>query len=364
MKRIFPIFAATNTKNLRTEKKYMQRCLDLAVNGLGLTYPNPLVGCVIVHRGRIIGEGWHQKAGEAHAEVHAINSVKDRSLLPESALYVNLEPCSHYGKTPPCADLILKSKIKRVVVGCLDVNEKVSCKGVEHLRDNGCEVVVGCMERECRELNRRFFTCHEKKRPYVILKWAETRDGFVFPAEELASAGPAWISNRYSLQRVHQWRGQEASILVGNRTVLQDDPRLSVRDYAGNSLIRMVIDRNRKIPEHMSFFNGEIPTIVFNEKKDVDWQGVRFVKIDFSGSVVQQVLEYLAGIEVQSLIVEGGPFTLQKFIESGLWDEARVFVGNSEFGSGVKAPRLNLPPLKEEKVGGDRLIWYRNRKAK
>jgi len=342
----------------------MQRCLDLAVNGLGLTYPNPLVGCVIVHKGRIIGEGWHQKAGEPHAEVHAIDSVKDRSLLPDSVLYVNLEPCSHHGRTPPCADLIVRSRISRVVVGCLDVNEMVSGKGVEHLRSNGCQVVTGVMEKECRELNRRFFTFHEKKRPYVILKWAQTKDGFVFPSEEVASGAPVWISNRYSLQRVHQWRGQEASILVGNRTVLQDDPRLSVRDYAGNSLIRMVIDRSRKIPEHMSFFNGEIPTIVFNEKKDVDWQGVRFVKIDFAGNVVRQVLDYLAGMEVQSLIVEGGPFTHEKFLEKGLWDEARVFIGNTEFGAGVKAPRLKLRPVKEEKVGGDRLLWYRNRKAK
>lgn len=320
----------------------MQRCLDLAKNGLGFTYPNPLVGSVVVYDDKIIGEGWHQKSGEPHAEVIAINSVKDKNLLSKSTIYVNLEPCSHYGKTPPCADLIVKMKIKNVVIGTIDFNSEVHGKGIERLRQNGCNVIVGVLEIECRAVNKRFFTFHQKKRPYIILKWAETKDGYIFPKDNKENKSPVWISNTYALQLVHKWRTEEQSILVGTNTVINDNPKLNARDYFGKSPIRIAIDKSLKITKHYNFFDGEIETIIFTEDKEgLESENISFIKIDFSKNVTKQILEVLYNKGIQSLIIEGGAKTLNSFMEENLWDEARVFESENYFGGGIKSPRFN-----------------------
>ena len=350
-------------KNMDIHEIYMRRCLTLAKNGLGYTYPNPLVGCVIVYKGMIIGEGWHQKAGEAHAEVNAINAVKDQDLLPEATLYVNLEPCSHHGRTAPCADLIVKKKIKKVVIGIIDANEKVQGQGVLRLEKNGVEVVTGILQEECRELNKRFFTFHEKGRPYVILKWAQSADGYIFPdRKQSKKRQPIWISNPYSRQTVHQWRAQEASILVGKNTVIQDDPRLNTRDMAGNDILRMVIDKDLSIPMGSQIYDGEFDTVVYNAKKEGSEGRVNYVQLDFSKEIVEQILSELHQKNIQSLIVEGGAYTLNKFLDTGLWDEARIFCGEKNFGGGIKAPVIHLKADKEENILNDHLFWYRNTK--
>ncbi len=323
-----------------THEFYIKRCLQLASKGLGFTYPNPMVGCVIVYDKKIIGEGWHQKAGEAHAEVNAINSVKDKSLLPESTLYVSLEPCSHHGKTPPCTDLIIKMNIKNVVVGTIDFNSEVHGKGIEHLQKKGCNVTVGILENESRKLNKRFFTFHQKKRPYIILKWAETKDGFIFPETDIINnKKPIWISNKYSLQQVHKWRTEEQSILVGTKTAIADNPKLDARNYFGNNPIRLVIDKDLKIDDHYNLFDGRVKTIVFTHKKiDSKLNNVIFKSIDFTKNVAKQICNYLYNIEIQSVIIEGGTKTLQSFIDENLWDEARVFTGDQFFKKGIKSP--------------------------
>jgi diaminohydroxyphosphoribosylaminopyrimidine deaminase/5-amino-6-(5-phosphoribosylamino)uracil reductase len=339
----------------------MRRCLDLALHGLGSTYPNPLVGCVIVYNGSIIGEGWHQKAGGPHAEVNAINSVKDKRLLTEATLYVNLEPCSHYGRTPPCADLIIRKKIKKVVIGVVDSNEKVSGQGIRRLEENGVAVISGILEKECRAVNKRFFTFHEKHRPYIILKWAQSADAFIFPDPEMAKKGePVWISNSFSRQRVHVWRSQEASILVGKHTVLQDNPRLNVRDIMGQPIVRIAIDKNLEIPEDRHIFDNSFDTIIFNAVTEEKKEKVNYVKLDFSVNILDQIMHYLYEQNIQSLIVEGGAFTLKEFLKADLWDEARVFCGAQEFNGGIEAPKLLLAPYKTEVILGDHLYWYRN----
>lgn len=339
---------------------YMMRCLELAKNGLGSTYPNPLVGCVIVYKGEIIGEGWHQEAGRAHAEVNAINAVQRQELLPLATLYVNLEPCSHYGRTPPCSDLIVAKKIKKVVIGSVDINEKVSGTGIARLEKSGVEVVTGVLESECEFLNRRFFTFHRHQRPYVILKWAQTADAYIFP-EATQKGGPVWISNPYSQLRVHQWRSQEGSILVGKNTVLQDDPRLNTREYKGLSPVRLVIDRNLDIPENRQVYDQQQETIVYNALKEGLDGKVKFVKIDFGKGVISQILVHLHASGLQSLIVEGGAYTLNEFIREGLWDEARVFYSDIRFEKGIEAPVLRSCFVREEKIRNDRLCWYVNK---
>lgn len=348
---------------MELHKKYMQRCLDLAKNGLGTTYPNPLVGSVIVHDNKIIGEGWHKKAGEAHAEVNAINAVKDQSLLSKSTLYVNLEPCSHYGKTPPCSLLIVQKKIPKVIIGTIDLHSKVHGKGIKFLKEHGCEVTVGILEEKCNLLNKRFFTFHQKKRPYIILKWAATKDGFIFPeTDHKKQKKPVWISNAYSQQLVHKWRTEEASILVGTKTVLQDDPKLNARSYCGDSPVRITIDKDLKIDRDFNFYDGNIETIVFiDHKTKVEIEKDIYHRIDFSKNVINQILFVLHGKEIQSLIVEGGTITLQKFIDAGLWDEARVFMGNTTFKKGIKAPVFKGKINRELQVGSDKLIMYTNK---
>ena len=249
-----------------TDEIYMKRCLELAALGLGKTYPNPMVGAVLVYKNKIIGEGWHQKAGEAHAEVHAIASVKDTALIAKATLYVNLEPCAHLGKTPPCASLIVKHKIPKVVVGCIDHFSKVSGKGIEMMREAGISVTVGVLEKECKESHKRFFTFHNKKRPYIILKWAQTKNNFIAPIQKKTDNPEVyWITNNHSKQRVHKWRSEEAAILVGVQTVINDNPELTTREWTGNNPLRIVIDPNRRTPKDSKIFQDNIPTLFFTK---------------------------------------------------------------------------------------------------
>ena len=332
----------------------MRRCLDLAEKGLGRVAPNPMVGCVIVCDGKIIGEGYHEKYGGPHAEVNAINSVKDPSLLPQSTLYVNLEPCAHHGKTPPCADLIIQQKIKRVVIGCLDTNPLVAGKGIEKLKQNGIEVVQDVLKDECRELNKRFFTFHEKKRPYIILKWAQTKDGFIakkppFTREE------NWITNNESNVLSHTWRGQESAILIGTNTALLDNPSLTTRLNAGKSPLRVLIDRDLKVPATNNIFSEKDAVLVFTEKDVADSGHISYFKIDFKGDVISQILKSLYVLKINSLIVEGGTNLLQQFIDKDMWDEARIFTGDKIFKEGLKAPNIHAVKVSDLKIGSDTL---------
>ena len=345
---------------MNNHEDYIARCIELAKNGFGTTYPNPMVGSVIVYNGEIIGEGWHQKAGEPHAEVNAIRSVKDPSLLDKATIYVSLEPCSHFGKTPPCCDLIIKNKIPNVVIGTVDSNIKVAGNGIKRLQEAGANVIVGILEKECYELNQRFFTFHEKKRPYIILKWAETQDGFIAPLQK-EEQKPVWITNLNSRQLVHKWRTEEQAILVGTQTVIDDNPQLNARDWEGNNPIRVVIDQNHRIPKTAHVFDNQTKTIVFSNKKSTpSLENTIFEVIDFQQNIVQQIVDKLFQHQIQSVIIEGGAQTLQTFIDANLWDEARVFIGNCTFEKGVKAPVLNTSPFKKEKIGTDELLIIRN----
>ncbi|KXN97918.1 riboflavin biosynthesis protein RibD [Aequorivita aquimaris] len=339
----------------------MLRCIQLAKNGLGTTYPNPLVGSVIVHNDRIIGEGWHYRAGQPHAEVNAIVSVSEANLLKEATIYVSLEPCSHFGKTPPCADLIIESGIKKVVVGSLDPNPKVAGRGIKRLMEAGCEVIVGVLHTECDILNKRFFTFHQKKRPYIFLKWAKTADGFIAPKDETRDeTKPVWITNEFSRQIVHKMRAEEQAILVGTRTVLHDNPSLTVREWAGENPTRIVIDRNLKIPENFSVFDSSSKTIVFNETESKTSKNIDFESIDFSEEIPQQICAALFRRDIQSVIIEGGAKTLQTFINANLWDEAFVFQGKNRFDEGIEAPVFKGVHVSEEKIKDDTLRIFKN----
>jgi diaminohydroxyphosphoribosylaminopyrimidine deaminase / 5-amino-6-(5-phosphoribosylamino)uracil reductase len=325
---------------MKTHEFYMKRCIELAKNGLGTTYPNPLVGSVIVHNGKIIGEGWHKKAGEPHAEVHAVNSVKDKSLLKEATIYVSLEPCSHFGKTPPCCDLIIANKIPNVVIGTIDPFAKVAGNGIKRLVESGKNVTIGILEDECNELNKRFFTFHQKKRPYVILKWAETANGFIAPISKTEKS-PVWITNSYSRQLVHKWRTEEQAILVGTNTVLEDNPKLDTRDFKGNNPFRVVWDKSNKITEKFHVKNEVIPTFFLTEIKNLtEKQNIYYKNTIFDTLLAKRTLDVLYEENIQSVIVEGGSQTLQTFIDANLWDEARVFVSENTFNQGVIAPKL------------------------
>ncbi|MDO4782791.1 MAG: bifunctional diaminohydroxyphosphoribosylaminopyrimidine deaminase/5-amino-6-(5-phosphoribosylamino)uracil reductase RibD [Capnocytophaga felis] len=344
------------------DNEVMKRCIRLANNGLGSTYPNPMVGCVITCEGKIIGEGWHRKSGEPHAEVNAINSVKNKVLLTKSTIYVSLEPCSHFGKTPPCSDLIIRHKIPKVIIGTTDPFAKVCGNGIKRLKEAGCEVIVGVLEEKCQELNKRFFTFHQRKRPYIFLKWAETRDGFMAP-EIRNEIAPQWITNLYSRQYVHKMRSQEQAILVGTNTVLHDNPKLDTRDWLGQNPLRVIIDRNLKTPRTFSVWNDEQPTLfLFSGKTENQlFTNTCFEKIDFSENLPQQVCNILYKKNIQSLIVEGGNSVLQQFINDNLWDEAFVFVGNISFESGLKSPDFQKRTLEQvTEFGEDTLFVYRN----
>lgn len=343
-------------------EKYIRRCIELAKNGLGTTFPNPMVGSIIMCNNKIIGEGWHKKSGEAHAEVNAINSVKDKSLLKKATIYVSLEPCSHFGKTPPCCDLIIQNEIPNIVVGTVDSNLKVAGNGIKKLIESGKNVIVGVLESECKELNKRFFTFHEKKRPYVILKWAESRDGFIAPSKTLRKEQkPVWITNTFSRQLVHKWRSEEQAILVGTNTIIDDNPKLDVRDWKGNNPVRIVLDQNNRIPKDCHVFDNQTKTIIFSKAKNkTESKNTFFETIDFEKNSAKQILNVLYKHEIQSVIIEGGSRTLQAFIDENLWDETRVFIGNNHFENGTKAPIITLKNSKKYSIGNDLLLISRN----
>ena len=334
---------------MNIHEKYIKRCIEIAKNGLGTARPNPMVGSVIVHEDSIIGEGYTSKYGGNHAEVNAIHSVQDKSLLKQATLYVTLEPCSHYGKTPPCSDLIIAHKIPKVVIGCVDDNKKVAGKGIERLINAGCQVIVGVLEEACKEHHKRFFTFHNKKRPYVILKWAETKDGFIAPASK-DTLKPVWITNEYSRQLVHKWRAEEQAILVGTNTVLNDNPSLTVRDWTGENPIRIVIDKKNDLTTEYNVVNNEAKTKIINN-----------TLINKSeGNTAEQILNLLTENEITSVIIEGGSKTIQTFIDANLWDEARVFVGDIYFKQGIKAPVFSGKLISEQFIKEDVLKKYLN----
>lgn len=333
---------------MTNHKTYIKRCIEIAKNGLGSTSPNPMVGSVIVYKDKIIGEGYTSPYGGNHAEVNAIHTVTDKTLLKDATIYVTLEPCSHFGKTPPCSDLIIRYKIPNVVIGCIDDNIKVAGKGIKKLKEAGCHVNVGVLEAECKEHHKRFFTFHNKKRPYIILKWAETNDGFIAPKNKKEKK-PVWITNKYSRQLVHKWRSEEQAILVGTNTVLQDNPSLTVRDWKGSHPIRIVLDKDLKLSKEFSIFNSEVETITISANN-----------IDFSKQISQQICDVLHKNDITSVIIEGGQKTLQTFIDENLWDEARVFTGNTEFNEGIKAPKFLGKLISEEKIMTDILKIYKN----
>jgi diaminohydroxyphosphoribosylaminopyrimidine deaminase/5-amino-6-(5-phosphoribosylamino)uracil reductase len=335
--------------------------LQIANNGIGTTRPNPSVGAVIVYQNKIIGEGFTSPHGENHAEVNAINAVENKSLLKEATIFVTLEPCSHFGKTPPCADLIVKHQLKQVVIGCLDSNSLVAGKGVFHLENAGINVIVGVLEKECRMHHKRFFKVQENKRPYIILKWAETKDGFVAPISKNENK-PIFISNTYSQQLVHKLRSAEHAILVGTKTVLADNPKLNIRSWSGENPVRVVLDNTLRIPKNSNILDGSVKTIVITAAKDkniVSSKNLIFEEIDFSKNIAKQVCEVLSKYQIQSLIIEGGTQTLQTFIDEKLWDEAIVFVGNTSFVKGVKSPIITKE-FKEEFIENDILKRYTN----
>lgn len=320
--------------------KFMQRCLDLAGRAEGKTYPNPLVGSVIVQNGLIIGEGYHLKAGEPHAERIAINSVPDSGLLKDSTLYVSLEPCNHYGKTPPCTEIIISSGIKKVVIGTTDTSYKVNGKGIAALRMAGSDVMTGVLENECRWINRRFFTFHEKKRPYIILKWAQSSDGFLdVDRGHITDRRPTWITGKAERVLVHRWRSEEQSILAGAGTVRADDPMLNLRFWPGDDPLRLILSSSGKLDKNSAVFTSEGRTIVFTHDKSVPASRDRVI-LDNERSSALQIAEYLYKSGIQSLFIEGGAAVLNHFIEEGLWDEARIFSGKVTFGSGIKAPSV------------------------
>jgi diaminohydroxyphosphoribosylaminopyrimidine deaminase/5-amino-6-(5-phosphoribosylamino)uracil reductase len=340
---------------------YMQHVLRLAETGWPLVAPNPMVGCVIVKDNKVIAEGYHQKFGEAHAEVNAINSLGPGFDFSNCTLYVNLEPCSHQGKTPPCSDLIISKKFKKVVICNVDTNPLVGGKGIEKLKKAGIEVETGILEKEGRELNKRFFTFHEKKRPYIILKWAQTNDGFISQQPVPENKSENWITGDDNRKLVHEWRAQEQAIMVGTNTVICDDPELTVRMAEGKNPVRVTIDKDLKLKPDSKIFNDASETLVFTRLDKASFGNTYFIKIDFSKTILPQILTKLFDSTISSLIVEGGATLLQSFINENLWDEARVFKNpHKNFGSGVKAPQLDMSNAIQVKSGMDHLLTIKN----
>lgn len=365
---------------------FMKRCLQIAKNGLFTARPNPSVGAVIVLNNKIISEAYTSPYGGNHAEVNAVAGVKNKSLLKKATIYVTLEPCAHFGKTPPCADMIVKHQFKRVVIGCIDTNSLVAGKGVERLKKANIEVLVGVLKQDCLNHHKRFFTFLKKKRPYIILKWAETKDGFIYPEvtknskniqlkpHSIEHSVPIWISNNYSKQLVHKWRALEQGILVGKNTVLADNPKLNVRSWSGESPTRIVIDKNLQIPKNANVYDGNVKTIVlvnksldknkienFNNKQLKN--KILFEAVDFSASgklKASLICAVLHKYNIQSVIIEGGTQTIQAFIDENLWDKACVFIGTSYFEKGIKAPVLKKANKKEQHIKNDILKIYTN----
>lgn len=346
---------------METDEIYMSRCIELASLGAGEVAPNPMVGSIIVHNGIIKGEGFHQKYGDAHAEVNAIASVKDHALLSSSVMYVTLEPCAHFGKTPPCADLIIRNNIPKVVIGTSDPFTEVAGKGIEKLRNAGVEVKVGVLEKECRDLNRRFFTFHLNKRPYVILKWAQTADGYIDTDRTFSEFGqPTWITGNMALRLVHKLRTEESAIMVGTFTAEKDNPHLNIRHWSGNNPIRVLIDKNLRLQPHLNLFDNTVTTLVFNAQKNEQSEKTSWIKIDFEKNIIPQILDELYRQNVLSLIVEGGRQLIESFSGAGLWDEMQVFTGNRFFAGGVKAPLTSGMLAAEEWLDTDNLKIFRN----
>lgn len=345
---------------MNSNQKYIQRCIQLAKNGLSTTYPNPMVGCVVVYNDNIIGEGWHYQAGKPHAEVNAINSVSDKSLLPKATIYVSLEPCSHFGKTPPCADLIINSGIKKVVIGTIDPFAKVAGNGVKKLKDAGCKVTVGVLEKECNELNKRFFTFHNKKRPYIYLKWASSADGFLSPKQK--NREPVWITNTYSKQWVHKLRANEQAILIGTETAIKDNPKLNTRLWHGNCPLRVILDLNNRISKDSHIFDESERTLIISSEEDkVISSNLFYIKITKEQSLVEQICRILHRLKIQSLIVEGGAKMLQTFIDANLWDEAFLFSNKKTyFKEGTKAPYITSKTIQYKQINTDILTHYTN----
>ncbi|MCQ2608453.1 MAG: bifunctional diaminohydroxyphosphoribosylaminopyrimidine deaminase/5-amino-6-(5-phosphoribosylamino)uracil reductase RibD [Bacteroidales bacterium] len=349
--------------NTKEDEKYMRRCIELAQQAFGNTYPNPMVGSVIVRNGEIIGEGFHHKAGEPHAEVNAVRSVENQELLKESTIYVCLEPCAHFGNTPPCADLIVSKQFKRVVVGCVDSFSKVSGKGIEKIQQAGIETTIGVLEQESRFLNRRFFTYHEQKRPYIILKWAQSHDGFI---DKLRSEKPSdkgvRITDEVCQKLVHQWRAQEQAILVGTTTALCDNPSLTTRLVTGKNPLRIVWDLHDKIPADACLKDGSAATVVLTYAQKESSNNIEYVQVLPEENILQKTMDVLYQKGVQSLIVEGGTKTLQTFIDDGIWDEARIFTTKEMFGNGIASPNIQCDlSSQNQQVGNAELqILYRN----
>lgn len=343
---------------MKIHEKYIKRCIEIAKNGLGSTAPNPMVGCVIVYEDLIIAEGCTSAYGGSHAEVNAINKVKNKALLKNSILYVSLEPCSHFGKTPPCSDLIIKHQIKTVVIGCLDSNPLVAGKGIEKLRKTGIEVITGVLEQECRWHHKRFFTFHEKLRPYIILKWAQTADGFIAPLIKQEKK-PVWITNTYSRQLVHKWRTEEQSILVGTKTVIEDNPYLTSREWFGRNPIRIVLDPKNSLTTTYHVFSNEAQTIKISSVKNTSDLSKDFKQEtliwDEDLGVAEQICNTLKNHHINSVIIEGGAKTLQTFIDENLWDEARIFKGTNSFGGGTKSPRITGRIVSTQNILSDTL---------
>ena len=333
---------------MKVHEKYIKRCIEIAKNGLPAAMPNPSVGAVVVHDDLIIGEGYTSVFGGNHAEVNAINAVKDKSLLSQSTIYVSLEPCSHFGKTPPCCNLIIENNIPNVVIGVTDSNEKVAGNGIKKLLEAGINVVVGVLEKECYQSNIRFFTFHEKKRPFIILKWAETQNGFIAPKIR-SQQKPVWITNEYSRQLVHKWRSEEQAILVGTQTVIDDNPMLNVRDWTGKNPIRIVLDLNNRIPQESHIFDKSQETFVITNDD-----------IFNNNKLAQEIANFCYNKNIQSIIIEGGSRTLQTFIDANIWDEARIFKSNNYFDDGIKAPILEAKIFEKFLIDGDELLIYRN----
>jgi len=336
----------------------MDRALELAYLGLGKVSPNPMVGCVIVKNGKIIGEGWHQQYGEPHAEVNAINNINDKDKVKDSDVYVTLEPCSHHGKTPPCADLLISLGVKNVYISNLDINPLVSGKGIQKMKKASIKVTSGINEEEGSNLNKRFFTYHSKKRPYIILKWAQTIDRFI----ARKNFDSKWISNEYSRQMVHKWRAEEDSILVGANTAFYDNPKLNIRDWPGPSQppIRIVVDPNLKVPGDFFLLDGTQSTLIYNCKKSADEVNLKWIKLHRE-KFIEELISDLYKKEIQSVLIEGGSYLINSFISKNIWDEARIFVSENTFGEGIKAPDLyHASMVSKNKIFNDEILFFKN----
>lgn len=346
-----------------TDELYMQRCLELAIIGMGSVSPNPLVGCVIVSGDKIIGEGYHAKFGEAHAEVNAVRAVIENygdqaaALLANATAYVNLEPCAHFGKTPPCADLLIRHQLKKVVIGNKDPFDSVDGKGMQKLRDAGIEVVSGVLEQECSQLNRRFFTRIHKQRPYIVLKWATTADGYFAPKNSIQE----WISGPLARKIVHKWRTEEDAILVGRLTAMIDNPELSAREWEGRDPLRVVIDRHLQVPGSHHIYNDRAKTVIFNEQKTEVHSNIHYIQMeDMQYYLPQKIAFQLYLMDIQSVIIEGGAAILNQFIHAGLWDEARVFSSDKIWREGTPSPYVNGLIIDQLNIGNDKLTVFQN----